>query len=362
MQGRGEKAITQDGVSQACNAYGMPIGTDPQMEEEFHMKRLILCFLACMFLQVVALADALPEHQDGFDYVLTEEGAVVTGWDNWSDGNAKSVLDVPTTLGGQPVIGIGKTALETVSHEPNAETFELVIPEGVVYLEQKAFEDCCAATTIYLPSTLRVIPEDCFFHVTAEIVFPNGNPDFVVTDGFLIAQESSTLLYAAPSSYNVPLPLVKRLGSSSLDNWLYEKTEVILPSTLESIGEFVFYDVLDITHIVLPNSVKHIDSRAFFCTLLETVVLSTELTEIPAYCFCDCSISSITIPDGVTYIGEYAIYRNWETIETVILPTTVQFVGYNAFPEETDVIALSPDTHFETVEEYQLRCPDGELW
>lgn len=233
------------------------------------------------------------------------------------------------------MVGIAKAALETAWHGPRFMTFEIVIPEGVVYLEQGAFEDCCHATTIYLPSTLRVIPEDCFANVTAEIVFPNGNPNFVVTDGFLIAQESSTLLYAAPSSYNVSLPLVKRLGNSSLDNWLYERTEVILPSTLESIGEFVFYDVVDISHIALPNSVKHIDSRAFFCTGLKTVVLPTELTEIPAYCFCDCSISSIIIPNGVTHIGEYAIYRNWEEIETVILPTTVQFVGYNAFPEET---------------------------
>lgn len=326
------------------------------------LKRFIICLLACMFLQVVAMADSSSGHQDGFDYVLTEEGAIVTGWDNWSDEEVQPVLCLPSTLGGQPVVGIGKAALETAWHGPRFMTFEIVIPEGVVYLEQGAFEDCCHATTIYLPSTLRVIPEDCFANVTAEIVFPNGNPNFVVTDGFLIAQESSTLLYAAPSSYNVPLPLVNRLGNSSLDNWLYERTEVILPSTLESIGEFVFYDVVDISHIALPNSVKHIDSRAFFCTGLKTVVLPTELTEIPAYCFCDCSISSIIIPNGVTHIGEYAIYRNWEEIETVILPTTVQFVGYNAFPEETYVIALSPDTHFETAEEYQLRCPDGELW
>ena len=326
------------------------------------LKRFILCLLACLFLQAVAIADSLPEHQDGFDYVLTEEGAIVIGWDNWSDEEVQPVLCLPSALGGQPVVGIAKAALETAWHGPRFMTFEIVIPEGVVDLQQGAFEDCCHATSIYLPSTLRVIPEDCFANVTAEIVFPNGNPNFVVTDGFLIAQESSTLLYAAPSSYNVPLPLVKRLGNSSLDNWLYERTEVILPSTLESIGEFVFYDVVDISHIALPNSVKHIDSRAFFCTGLKTVALPTELTEIPAYCFCDCSISSIIIPNGVTHIGEYAIYRNWEAIETVILPTTVQFVGYNAFPEETYVIALSPDTHFETAEEYQLRCPDGELW
>lgn len=326
------------------------------------LKRFIICLLACMLLQVVAMAASLSGHQDGFDYVLTEEGAIVTGWDNWSDEEVQPVLCLPSTLGGQPVVGIAKAALETAWHWPRFMTFEIVIPEGVVYLQQGAFEDCCHATTIYLPSTLRVIPEDCFANVTAEIVFPNGNPFFLVTNGFLMEQESSALIYAAPSSYNAPLPLVKRLGNSSLDNWLYERSEVILPPTLESIGEYVFYDVADISHITLPNGIKHIDSRAFFCTGLKTVVLPTGLTEIPAYCFCDCSISYLIIPNGVTHIGEYAIYRNWEEIEKVILPTTVQFVGYMAFPEETHVIALSSDTHFETAEEYQLRCPDGELW
>ena len=42
------------------------------------------------------------------------------------------------------------------------------------------------------------------------------------------------------------------------------------------------------------------------------------------------------------------------------LPRSVTFVGYDAFGEETRVVALNPDTHFETLAEYQLRCPDGE--
>lgn len=64
------------------------------------LKRFIICLLACMFLQVVAMADSLSGHQDGFDYVLTEEGAIVTGWDNWSDEEVQPVLCLPSTLGG----------------------------------------------------------------------------------------------------------------------------------------------------------------------------------------------------------------------------------------------------------------------
>lgn len=326
------------------------------------LKRFMLCIFASICFLNGAIADTLDEYQDVFKYVLAENGAIITGYANWFDGEIPSVLYLPTNLGGKPVIGIGKDAFETIGRDHYFPAFEIVVPEGIEYLEQGAFENCCDVTTIYFPSSLLDIPEGCFANVTAEIVFPKENSVFSVENGFLIDQRSDTLLYAAPSSFEHTLPSVERIGSRSIDNWLYEKTEVVLPSGVQSIGGFVFSDLPDISDITLPDSIKQIDSRAFWGTGLHQVVLSAGLIEIPPYCFCNCSLTSITIPYGVTNIGEYAFYYNWEMIETVTLPITVQFVGYNAFPKETRVIALSPDTHFETAEEYQLRCPNGELW
>lgn len=77
-----------------------------------------------------------------------------------------------------------------------------------------------------------------FFHVYAEIDFPNGNPRYSCENGFLIDRDTQTLLYAAPSSQGQPIPAVRRLGDSALDNWKPAGNEIRLPDTLESIGPY----------------------------------------------------------------------------------------------------------------------------
>lgn len=83
-----------------------------------------------------------------------------------------------------------------------------------------------------------MLAEGSFFHVYAEIDFPNGNPRYSCENGFLIDRDTQTLLYAAPSSQGQPIPAVRRLGDSALDNWKPAGNEIRLPDTLESIGPY----------------------------------------------------------------------------------------------------------------------------
>lgn len=321
--------------------------------------------LAVLFFAAVILSSSLAEsiiYQEGdFSYRLTAQGAVLTDWENWKDDEALPQLHVPATLGGMPVVGIGLGALQTCHDGPYSVGFDIIVPEGVTFLEEYAFECCSNATTIYLPSTLEEIPEECFIHVGADIVFPNGNPYFTSKDGFLVDTRTSTLLYAACSSFDHPLPSVKRLGNFSLSNWMWTndngRDDPALPESLESIGSCVFYDLPYLTRITLPNGITRLDSHCFFATALEEVHLPASLTEIPPYCFDGCSLTSVHIPEGVTRIGEYAFY--WQINEPVVIPASVQFVGFCAFDEDIQLIPMNPDTHFETFEEYSLRCPEA---
>ena len=45
-------------------------------------------------------------------------------------------------------------------------------------------------------------------------------------------------------------------------------------------------------------------------------------------------------------------------LAAVTLPASVTFVGFRAFPDECEITALNPDTHFETEEEINQRNPD----
>ncbi|MBE5783234.1 MAG: leucine-rich repeat domain-containing protein [Clostridiales bacterium] len=324
------------------------------------MKSVILSILMLAFLSTPAIAEDKIYTEGDFSYRLTSEGAVLVNWENQGEELALSTLIVPSTLGGKPVVGIGAEVFDTDQRGTFTDPVELIIPEGVVFLEEGALTGC-GASIIYLPATLETIAEGSMLHFRAEIIFPQGNPFFVMNKGFLIDTRTDTLLYSTPYSSEEAIPTVTRLGKSCLDNWLIDKTEVILPDSISAISAAVFYDLPYLEKVVLPANLSALDSVSFNATAIKELAIPSTVTQIPAYCFVTCDLTSIGIPNGVEYIGEYAFYYNWELAE-VILSESVQFVGYNAFPEECCIITLNPATHFETLEEYQVRDPNGEWW
>ena len=312
-------------------------------------------------------ADAL--YSDGlFDYELSSRGAVLLDCSRFlSQPEVPDVLEIPSELGGTPVVAIAANALNTSESCADSLLFGIVLPEGVQRVEADAFQCCHAATQISFPSTLTMLAEGSFFHVYAEIDFPNGNPRYSCENGFLIDRDTQTLLYAAPSSQGQPIPAVRRLGDSALDNWKPAGNEIRLPDTLESIGPYALDgqytgDFSPLAALILPDGVRELsDCSIYGCWEIQLLRFPATLTEIPAYCVANCGLGAVEIPEGVTRIGEFAFYYyDWEQTElsAVTLPASVEFVGFRAFPDECEITALNPDTHFETEEEINQRNPD----
>lgn len=312
-------------------------------------------------------ADAL--YSDGlFDYELSSRGAVLLDCSRFlNQPEVPDVLEIPSELGGTPVVAIAANALNTSESCADSLLFGIVLPEGVQRVEADAFQCCHAATQISFPSTLTMLAEGSFFHVYAEIDFPNGNPRYSCENGFLIDRDTQTLLYAAPSSQGQPIPAVRRLGDSALDNWKPAGNEIRLPDTLESIGPYALDgqytgDFSPLAALILPDGVRELsDCSIYGCWEIQLLRFPATLTEIPAYCVANCGLGAVEIPEGVTRIGEFAFYYyDWEQTElsAVTLPASVEFVGFRAFPDECEITALNPDTHFETEEEINQRNPD----
>ena len=312
-------------------------------------------------------ADVL--YSDGlFDYELSSRGAVLLGCSRFlNQPEVPDVLEIPSELGGTPVVAIAANALNTSESCADSLLFGIVLPEGVQRVEAGAFQCCHAATQISFPSTLTMLAEGSFFHVYAEIDFPNGNPRYSCENGFLIDRDTQTLLYAAPSSQGQPIPAVRRLGDSALDNWKPAGNEIRLPDTLESIGPYALDgqytgDFSPLAALILPDGVRELsDCSIYGCWEIQLLRFPATLTEIPAYCVANCGLGAVEIPEGVTRIGEFAFYYyDWEQTElsAVTLPASVEFVGFRAFPDECEITALNPDTHFETEEEINQRNPD----
>ena len=312
-------------------------------------------------------ADVL--YSDGlFDYELSSRGAVLLDCSRFlNQPEVPDVLEIPAELGGTPVVAIAANALNTSESCADSLLFGIVLPEGVQRVEADAFQCCHAATQISFPSTLTMLAEGSFFHVYAEIDFPNGNPRYSCENGFLIDRDTQTLLYAAPSSQGQPIPAVRRLGDSALDNWKPAGNEIRLPDTLESIGPYALDgqytgDFSPLAALILPDGVRELsDCSIYGCWEIQLLRFPATLMEIPAYCVANCGLGAVEIPEGVTRIGEFAFYYyDWEQTElsAVTLPASVEFVGFRAFPDECEITALNPDTHFETEEEINQRNPD----
>ena len=312
-------------------------------------------------------ADVL--YSDGlFDYELSSRGAVLLDCSRFfNQPEVPDVLEIPSELAGTPVVAIAANALNTSESCADSLLFGIVLPEGVQRVEADAFQCCHAATQISFPSTLTMLAEGSFFHVYAEIDFPNGNPRYSCENGFLIDRDTQTLLYAAPSSQGQPIPAVRRLGDSALDNWKPAGNEIRLPDTLESIGPYALDgqytgDFSPLAALILPDGVRELsDCSIYGCWEIQLLRFPATLTEIPAYCVANCGLGAVEIPEGVTRIGEFAFYYyDWEQTElsAVTLPASVEFVGFRAFPDECEITALNPDTHFETEEEINQRNPD----
>lgn len=231
-----------------------------------------LCIAAC-----VAWADT--ETVDGITWRYTvDNGEVTIGISGFRaiDDGYKGELVIPSTLGGYPVRKINDWAFRNYSGEITA----VVIPQGVLYIGECAFEGCEKMKSVTIP-------------------------DGVVTIGE----------YAFNSC----------IGLRS----------VSIPDTVTFMGEYAFYNCRWLSEVRLSNGLKTISPYTFKNCTLESVVIPHGVTEIGAHAFeSNDVISSIDLGDTVTTIGESAFaYSAYYYIPKVVIPSSVTYIGDNAFTQ-----------------------------
>ena len=88
-------------------------------------------------------------------------------------------------------------------------------------------------------------------------------------------------------------------------------SDIVIPSSVTSIGNRAFLSCLSLSKIVIPSSVTSIGDSAFFCCRsLSDIVIPSSVTSIGVSAFRCCgSLSKIVIPSSVTSIGDRAFYN-----------------------------------------------------
>ena len=108
--------------------------------------------------------------------------------------------------------------------------------------------------------------------------------------------------------------------------------EIVIPSSVTSVGHYAFYDCLSLSEIVIPSSVTSIGHHAFYgCRSLSEIVIPSSVTSIGNCAFWGCnSLSEIVIPSSVTSIGHHAFY-DCRSLSEIVIPSSVTSIGDGAF-------------------------------
>ncbi len=101
---------------------------------------------------------------------------------------------------------------------------------------------------------------------------------------------------------------------------------------MTTLNDGLFYSCLKLNRVVLPNSLNKIGNKVFEnCTSLVSISLVGGIKEIGNSAFASCSnLKSIIIPDGVTSLGEEA-FEDCASLSSVYIPESVDEIGGMAF-------------------------------
>ena len=297
---------------------------------------------------------------NGITYQLSNNGAyyIVTGY-NGSD----AVIVIPSSVDGIPVTQIAANAFKG-----KQKITSITVPDSVTSIGNYAFYDCISLTELNLGKGVKTIPssmaEGC--NKLASINIPDsvtsiGNyafynctsltsvviPDSVTSIGSYAFSNCSSLtsVVIGDSVTSIGYEAFRncsRLTSvyiNDLSNWcnisfsdyysnplyyannLYVNgelvTELVIPDSETSIGQYAFWNYDSLTSVVIPDSVTSIGSDAFYnCRSLTSVVIGDSVTSIGSYAFYGCSklrevhnYSDLLIEKGSAkngYVGYYA--------------------------------------------------------
>lgn len=262
-----------------------------------------------------------------FTYEVTEDGAVITGFDGF-----QANIAIPQELDGYPVVGLGN------AFNGNQFIHTVTLPEGLVYLADNAFSNSSIASVTF-PSTLETIGTQAFYSCSnlESVSIPAtvqtlGDQAFQQCENLKeVVLGAKTIGNAAFSScYSLSsltlLPGVEHIGDNAFSG--LSLTSVTLPDTVVSLGSYAFSNNA-LEDIALPDSVKTLGDYAFYSNDLKNITFSSSLTEIGNHAFAFNELESISLPGSVKTLGDYAFYLN--SLKNVSLSSGLMEIGAYAF-------------------------------
>lgn len=212
------------------------------------------------------------------------------------------------------------------------------LPNSATKVGRSVFYECVNLTNVHLPTEITEIPDYSFFGCKSLKML--AIPDKVQRIGM-------AAFYGCMS-----------LGLEyDWDKLAYSSLKLVLPESLEEIGDYAFYRS-GLSEIEFGKNLKKIGRSAFYENWnLKSVSLPAGVTEISDYAFYGCSsLERISMPN-VEKIGRSSFY-GCRSLKNLALPATLKSIGTMAFQDCFALETLVIPASVEKIGDFAFLCGD----
>ena len=246
-------------------------------------------------------------------------------------------------------------------------TGSLTIPDAVVSIGSEAFYNCSGLNTLSIGNSVTSIDSDAFNSCSGLTSITIGNS---------VTSIGISAFHACSSLATIDLPNSVTTIDSAAFSSCSSLDSIVLPNSVTSIGASAFDGCDSLAAVYYTGDVRqwcniqfgdsHSNPLYYAHNLFNDDGLVTELmipetvAEIKPYAFYGAScLTSLTLPDSVTLIGESAFYNCTNLRGGLTIPNTVMEIGNSAFYsctclESMTVLAETPPTLYQNAFAY---CP-----
>ena len=223
---------------------------------------------------------------------------------------------------------------------------ELVIPNSVTNIEERAFYRCSSLTNVTIPDSTKSIGEYAFWNCEnlTGVTIGNGVTSIdkdafsgcknlkTITLGNSVTSIGEDAFNGCENLKTITLGnSVKAIGGSAFSG-CSSLTSIIIPDNVTSISDLSFYECKNLTSVTIGNGVTSIGKNAFnSCNKLTSIIIPNKVTSIGEGAFQWCSgLTKVTLGNGVTSIGKNA-FNSCNKLTSIIIPNKVTSIGEGAF-------------------------------